>query len=66
MTKKLKITQIRSTIKRKEDQKRTIKALGIHRMNQSVIQPDVPQIRGMIHKVKHLLTVEEINSSSSG
>jgi len=62
MAKKLKITQIRSTIKRKEDQKRTIEALGIHRLNHTVIQPDVPQIRGMIHKVKHLLKVEEVNS----
>ena len=62
MTKKLKITQIRSTIKRKEDQKRTIEALGIHRLNHTVILPDNPQIRGMIHKVKHLLQVEEIKS----
>jgi len=62
MTKKLKITQIRSTIKRKEDQKRTIEALGIHKLNHTVILPDVPQIRGMIHKVKHLFQVEEIIS----
>jgi large subunit ribosomal protein L30 len=62
MTNKLKITQIRSTIKRKEDQKRTIEALGIHKLNHTVILPDVPQIRGMIHKVKHLLQVEEIKS----
>jgi len=62
MAKKLKITQIRSTIKRQEDQKRTIEALGIHRLNHTVIHSDVPQIRGMIHKVKHLLKVEEINS----
>jgi large subunit ribosomal protein L30 len=62
MTNKLKITQVRSTIKRKEDQKRTIEALGIHRLNHTVILPDVPQIRGMIHKVKHLLQVEEIKS----
>jgi large subunit ribosomal protein L30 len=62
MAKKLKITQIRSTIKRKEDQKKTIEALGIHRLNQVVVQPDVPQIRGMIHKVKHLLKVEEVES----
>jgi large subunit ribosomal protein L30 len=62
MTTKLKITQIRSTIKRKEDQKRTIEALGIHRLNHTVVLPDVPQIRGMIHKVKHLLLVEEVKS----
>jgi large subunit ribosomal protein L30 len=62
MAKQLKITQIRSTIKRKEDQKRTIEALGLHRLHQTVVRPDHPQIRGMIHKVKHLLQVEEIES----
>ena len=57
---KLKITQIRSTIKRKENQKRTIEALGLRKLNQSVIQPDNPQIRGMINKVSHLIRVEEV------
>ena len=57
---KLKITQIRSTIKRQEKQKRTIEALGIHRLNQSVTQPDNPQIRGMINRVAHLVKVEEV------
>lgn len=56
---KLRITQIRSTIKRNEKQKRTIKALGLHRMHHTVIHPDVPQIRGMIRKVAHLVRVEE-------
>ena len=59
---KLKITQIHSTIKRKEDQKRTMRALGIRHLNQTVIQPDLPQIRGMIQKVIHLLKVEEVHS----
>ena len=57
---KLKITQVRSAIRRKEDQKRTIKALGLHRLHHTVIQPHVPQIRGMIRKVAHLVDVEEI------
>jgi len=57
---KLKITQIRSTIKCPENQKRTIRALGIHKLYQTVIQPDVPQIRGMVRKVQHLVQVEEI------
>lgn len=56
----LKITQIRSTIKRQEKQKRTIEALGIHRLNQSVTRPDNPQIRGMINRVAHLVKVEEV------
>lgn len=59
---KLKITQIRSTIKRQEKQKRTMRALGIRKMNQTVVQPDNPQIRGMVFKVKHLVRVEEIKS----
>ncbi len=58
---KLKITQIHSTIKRDEDQKLTIKALGLRRLNQTVIHQDVPQIRGMVHRVKHLLKVEKID-----
>ena len=57
--KKLKITQIRSTIKRNVKQKRTIEALGLHRLHHSVTHKDTPQIRGMIFKVKHLVEVEE-------
>lgn len=58
--KKLRITQIRSTIKRKEDQKRTVAALGLRKLHQTVEQPDNPQIRGMIRKVVHLVQVEEV------
>jgi large subunit ribosomal protein L30 len=58
--KKLKITQIRSTIGRIEKQKQTIKALGIRKLYQSVVHKDTPQIRGMIEVVKHLVEVEEI------
>lgn len=58
--KKLRITQVRSTIKRKEKQKRTIEALGIHRLHQSVVKHDNPQVRGMINRVSHLIKVEEV------
>lgn len=58
---KLKVTQIRSTIDRKEPQKRTIKALGLGRIRRTVIHNDTPQIRGMIRAVNHLVTVEEID-----
>ena len=58
---KLKITQIRSAIKRGEKQQRIVEALGLHRLHHTVIHPDVPQIRGMIRKVSHLLKVEEID-----
>ncbi|MFH1940549.1 MAG: 50S ribosomal protein L30 [bacterium] len=57
---KLKITQVRSAIRRQENQKRTIKALGLHRLHHTVIHQDVPQIRGMIRKVAHLIRVEEV------
>ena len=59
-TKQVRIRQIRSAIRRKEDQKRTIRALGLHRLHQEVVQPDNPQIRGMIYKVRHLVVVEEV------
>lgn len=60
MAKTLKITQVRSIIDRLENQKRTIKALGLGRPNYSVEHTDTPQIRGMIRKVIHLVRVEEI------
>lgn len=59
MAKKLKIKQVRSAIGRTADQKRTIRALGIRRLHQVVVHNDVPQIRGMINRVKHLVSVEE-------
>ena len=61
MAKKLKITQKRSIVDQIEPQKRTIKALGLGRPNYSVIKNDTPQIRGMIRKVSHLVSVEEID-----
>ncbi len=58
---KLKITQIRSTIDRKEPQKRTIKALGLGKINRTVTHEATPQILGMVKSVIHLVTVEEID-----
>lgn len=58
---KIKVTQIKSIIDRPEDQKRTIKALGLGRPNYSKIHNDTPQIRGMIRKVSHLVKTETIN-----
>ena len=60
MTNKLRITQVRSAIGREFDQKGTLKALGIRKLNSTVIKEDTPQIRGMIRKIRHLLVVEEI------
>ena len=56
----IKITQIRSTIHRPTNQKRTIEALGIRRMNHSVVHEATPQILGMAHTVRHLVRVEEV------
>lgn len=57
---RLKVTQIRSTIDRKEPQKRTIRALGLGKLNRAVIHNDTPQIRGMIRAVSHLVSVQEV------
>jgi large subunit ribosomal protein L30 len=59
---KLKITQVRSTIGAKQNQKATVKSLGLRKIRQSVEKDDTPQIRGMIHTVRHLVTVEEVGS----
>lgn len=57
---KIKITQVRSIIKRPADQKATVKALGLHKMNQSVEKEVNEQILGMVRKVSHLVKVEEV------
>jgi len=57
---KLKVTQVRSVIDRPKDQKATVRRLGLHRMHDSVIKDDRPEIRGMIAKVRHLVEVEEV------
>lgn len=57
---KLKITLTRSLIGRNEQQKATVKALGLHKTHSSVVQENTPVIRGMIKKVDFLLKVEEI------
>ena len=61
MTKKLKVTQRRSVIDRPKDQKVTVRRLGLHRIRDSVIKNDTPDVRGMIAKVQHLVVVEEVD-----
>lgn len=56
---KLKITLVRSLIGRPEDQRVTVRTLGLTKLNHMVIKEDTPQVRGMINKVSHLLKVEE-------
>ncbi|GAV23839.1 50S ribosomal protein L30 [Carboxydothermus pertinax] len=60
MEKKLKITLIKSVIGQSERQKATVRALGLRKLQHSVVKADTPEIRGMINKVAHLLKVEEI------
>lgn len=57
---KVKITQSRSDIKRPERQQRTLRALGLGRVDKSVEVELTPQIAGMINKVNHLITVKEL------
>ena len=57
---KIRITQVKSAIDRPERQKKTIRALGITKLNVPVVKEETPQIAGMISKVKHLVTVEKI------
>lgn len=56
----LKVTLVKSPIGYNSRQKATVKSLGLRRMSQSVLIGDAPQIRGMIAKVRHLVTVEEV------
>ncbi|WP_442597509.1 50S ribosomal protein L30 [Neobacillus sp. D3-1R] len=60
MANKLQITLTRSVIGRPQDQRETVKALGLRKVYQTVEQQDNPAIRGMINKVAHLVTVKEL------
>jgi large subunit ribosomal protein L30 len=57
---KIKITQVRSGIGRPLRQKRTLEALGLRRIRHTVEHTATPQILGMVNKVQHLVTVEEV------
>jgi large subunit ribosomal protein L30 len=57
---KIKVTQVRSAIKHTGRQKRTLEALGLRKMNQTVEVEATPQVLGMVHKVQHLVEVEEV------
>ncbi|MDK1080892.1 MAG: 50S ribosomal protein L30 [Anaerolineae bacterium] len=55
----LRVTLIKSPIGYTKNQKSTVRALGLHRINQTVEQKDSPAVRGMLNKVSHLIKVEE-------
>jgi large subunit ribosomal protein L30 len=57
----LRITQVRSSIGVKPKQRGTLRALGLRRIRQTVEHPDRPEIRGMVERVPHLVTVEEVS-----
>ncbi|KAB2329636.1 50S ribosomal protein L30 [Cytobacillus gottheilii] len=59
MANKLEVTLTRSVIGRPQDQRETVKALGLRKMHQTVEHQDNAAIRGMINKVAHLVTVKE-------
>jgi large subunit ribosomal protein L30 len=58
----LKVTQVRSAIGRPQDQKDTVRRLGLRHLHDTVVKEDRPEIRGMIAKVRHLVEVEEVSS----
>jgi len=60
---RLRVTQRRSVIDRPRDQKATVRALGLHRIGDSVVKDDRPEIRGMIAKVRHLVDIEELKAA---
>ncbi|NLX89138.1 MAG: 50S ribosomal protein L30 [Syntrophomonadaceae bacterium] len=61
MANMIKITWTKSFIGYPETQRLTIKSLGLRKLNQSVIKADSPELRGQINKVKHLVSVEEVD-----
>ena len=57
---RLKVTQIRSEIGGKQNQRDTLRSLGLKRISDVVVKEDRPEIRGMVNTVSHLVTVEEV------
>jgi len=63
VTKKLKITLVKSYIGRPEKHRKVLRGMGLQKLNRTVLLKDTPEIRGMINKVSHLLSVVEIEVS---
>ncbi len=55
----MRITQVKSSIGYPQDQRGTLRALGLKRLHQTVVRDDSPSVRGMVEKVKHLVVCEE-------
>jgi large subunit ribosomal protein L30 len=58
---RLKVTQVRSIIGSKDNQRQTMRSLGLKRIHDTVVKEDRPEIRGMVQTVTHLVTVEEVD-----
>ena len=56
----IKVTQVRSAIGRKQNQRETLRSLGLKRIGDSVVKEDRPEFRGMANTVRHLVSVEEV------
>ncbi len=56
----LKVTQLKSEIGGKQNQRDTLRSLGLKRIGDTVVKEDRPEIRGMVHAVRHMITVEEV------
>ncbi|MAZ73047.1 MAG: 50S ribosomal protein L30 [Marinirhabdus sp.] len=57
---KIKVTKVKSAINRTQNQKRTLEALGLKKIGQTIEHEDTPNILGMVNKVKHLVSVETV------
>jgi large subunit ribosomal protein L30 len=57
----LKITQVRGLVGTRQNQRDTMRTLGLRKIRQSVVRPDSPDVRGLINTVHHLVTVEEVD-----
>jgi large subunit ribosomal protein L30 len=62
----LKVTQIKSAIGTKPNQRQTLRSLGLKRINDTVVQEDRPEIRGMVATVPHLVRIEVVEQKSAG
>ncbi|WP_020668409.1 50S ribosomal protein L30 [Amycolatopsis nigrescens] len=57
---KLKVTQVKSKIGTKQNHRDSLRTLGLHKIRQSTVREDTPEVRGLIHTVRHLVVVEEV------
>ena len=61
---RLKVEQTKSTIGRKANQRNTLRSLGLKRIGDVVVKEDRPEVRGMVHTVRHLVTVTEVDGEA--